>query len=99
MECEINTKLWHQRFGHLNAKSLKLLRNKDMVDGMPIIQQLQVCEDYAFGKQALKPFLVHYAWRATECLELVHTDLVGPMQTESLGGSKYFMLLADDLVI
>ena len=44
----------------------------------------------------MKPFPVHGAWRATKCLELVHTDLIGPMQTESLGGSKYFMLLTDD---
>ena len=41
VKCEMNTKLWHQRFGHLNAKSLKLLKNKNMVHGMPTIQQLQ----------------------------------------------------------
>ena len=29
-------------------------------------------------------------------LELAHMDLCGPMQTVSLGGSLYFMLLVDD---
>ena len=96
MECEMNTKLWHQRFGYLNAKSLKLLKNIDMVHGMPIVQQMQVCGDCAFGKQTVKPFPVHCAWRATKCLELVHTDLLGTMQTESLGGSKCFILLTND---
>ena len=44
----------------------------------------------------MRPFFVHGAWKAIKCLELVHTDLVGPMQTESLGGNKYFMFLTND---
>jgi Integrase core domain len=34
--------------------------------------------------------------RATKVLELVHTDLCWPMEVESMGGSKYFMLFIDD---
>ena len=45
----LNTKLWHQRFGHINAKSLKLLKNRNMVHGMPTIQQLPLCQSCAFG--------------------------------------------------
>ena len=30
-------------------------------------------------------------------LELVHTDVCGPMHTSSLGHNKYFVLLIDDL--
>ena len=37
VECGMNTKLWLQRFGHLNAKNLKLLKIKDMVHGMNYI--------------------------------------------------------------
>jgi hypothetical protein len=29
-------------------------------------------------------------------LELVHTDLCGPMQTDSIGGSFYFLTFIDD---
>lgn len=36
------------------------------------------------------------ARRATQALEIVHSDLCGPMQTASLGGSRYFLLFIDD---
>lgn len=32
----------------------------------------------------------------SECLELLHADLCGPMQRLSLGGCKLFFLLIDD---
>jgi hypothetical protein len=34
--------------------------------------------------------------RKRDILELVHTDLCGPMQTRSLGGAYYFLLFIDD---
>jgi len=36
------------------------------------------------------------AWKASECLQLVHADLCGPMNTKSLGGGRYFLLITDD---
>ena len=33
------TTLWHLRFGHLNLKSLKLLKQKEMVIGLPSIKK------------------------------------------------------------
>ena len=32
-----SSKLWHERFGHLNYRSLKELCNKNMVIGLPLI--------------------------------------------------------------
>ncbi|KAM1003727.1 hypothetical protein ACFX2C_004014 [Malus domestica] len=49
-----------------------------------------------FGKQHRDWFPKEKAWRASNHLELVHTDLCGPMQNESIDGNKYFMLLVDD---
>ncbi|KAG8474286.1 hypothetical protein CXB51_033609 [Gossypium anomalum] len=37
------------------------------------------------------------AWKARERLELVHSNICGPMKSPSLNGSKYFVLLFDDL--
>lgn len=34
--------------------------------------------------------------RASEILDLVHSDVCGPMEEESIGGSKYFLTLIDD---
>lgn len=90
------SKLWHLRYRHLNISGLKLSQ-KEMVLGLPKIDALEnVCEGCIYGKQSKKSFPVGKSWRATTCLELVHADLCGPMNTESLGGSKYFLLFTDD---
>jgi len=41
-------------------------------------------------------FLVHDRRKETYILELVHTDICGPMQTRSLGGAYYFLLFTKD---
>ncbi|GKA97839.1 retrovirus-related pol polyprotein from transposon TNT 1-94 [Tanacetum coccineum] len=74
-----------------------LLKKKEMVTNPPsIISSDKVCESCVLGKQTKQVFPVGKAKRANEILELVHADLCGPMRTESLGGSKYFLLFIDD---
>ena len=34
--------------------------------------------------------------RATQPMELIHTDICGPMQVESMGGSRYVLMFTDD---
>ena len=34
--------------------------------------------------------------KTTERLEVVYSDVCGPIQTETPGGSKYFVLFVDD---
>ncbi|KAG6528166.1 hypothetical protein ZIOFF_010316 [Zingiber officinale] len=84
-------------FGHLNYGSLKLLSTKEMVRGLPKIDQVEeVCETCQLGKQHRDPFPQQATWRAKRQLELVHSDLCGNMPTESLGGSKFFITFIDD---
>ncbi|KAG7576575.1 Ribonuclease H-like superfamily [Arabidopsis thaliana x Arabidopsis arenosa] len=90
------TRLWHLRYGHLHENALKMLSEKDMVVGLPKIEGLKLCEGCVFGKQTRKSFPIGQARRATQCLEIVHADLCGPMQTTSLGGSRYFLMMTDD---
>lgn len=54
------------------------------------------CEAYALGKQHKSIYPKHEGKRAQTPLELVLGDLVGPMQTHTLGGNVYFSLLTDD---
>ncbi|GJV94795.1 retrovirus-related pol polyprotein from transposon TNT 1-94 [Tanacetum coccineum] len=89
--------LWHRRLGHLNFQSLNLLHQKNMVGGLPQIHEIEgVCEGCALGKHHRKPFLKGVAWRAKEILELVNTDLCGPMRNPSHGNNLYFILFIDD---
>ncbi|GJY83497.1 retrovirus-related pol polyprotein from transposon TNT 1-94 [Tanacetum coccineum] len=91
------SELWHKRYGHLYVKGLQLLQSKDMVSGLPTIKSLEkTCEGCMVGKQAKQSFPTGKSKRAEGVLELFHADLCGPMRTESLVKSKYFMLLIDD---
>ena len=83
-------------YAHLNIKSLRLLKNVNMVHGLSNTQKIEVCDGCLLGKQTMKTFPVGGAWRASTCLELIHIDIVGPMQTESLRGNRYFILFTDD---
>ncbi|CAH9099164.1 unnamed protein product [Cuscuta epithymum] len=93
---EENAKLWHLRYGHLNMTSLQLLSTRGFVRGLPSIGKLELCEGCIYGKQSRGSFPSGGSWRASECLELLHADLCGPMETESLGGSRYFLMITDD---
>ena len=74
-----------------------LLQKKLLVEGLPIIKGEHFeCEGCALGKQHREEFPVHENRRKREILELVHTDVCGPMQTKSLGGAYYFLIFIDD---
>ena len=57
----------------------------------------EVCDVFQFEKQSRLPFPKNQAWRATQKLQLIHTDICGPMRTPSLSENKYFVLFIDDL--
>ncbi|KAI5334921.1 hypothetical protein L3X38_025054 [Prunus dulcis] len=92
-----STWIWHKRLGHLNFAGLKQLRDKEMVHGLPQLEeQSGVCEGCQFGKQHRNAFPKDQAQRASKVLELVHVDLCGPMRNESVARNRYFMLIIDD---
>ena len=89
--------LWHLRYNHLSFSTLSKICKDHMVRGIPnISKQDQVCESCVFGKHHRDPFPKEKAWRAKNPLELVHSDLCGPMRTNSLGGNRYFLTFIDD---
>ena len=88
---------WHLRFGHLHFNGLKLLSSGGMVRGLPQIEVTrQVCEGCVLGKQARLSFPVGDTWRAKAPLQLVHTDICGPLDPMSYGGNRYFITFIDD---
>ena len=97
MHIQDKSRLWHLRFGHLSLGSLVHMSKTQMVRGIPSLNDTnQECEACALGKQARNPFPKEEAWRAKCPLELVHTDVCGPMRTPSIGGSKYILSFIDD---
>ncbi|KAI5317803.1 hypothetical protein L3X38_037510 [Prunus dulcis] len=89
--------IWHRRLGHLNFASMKKMQQTQMVLGLPDFSEKEgVCEGCVYRKSHREPFENEKPWRAKNPLELIHTDVCGPMQNESIGGNKYFITFIDD---
>lgn len=91
--------MWHERLGHLNERDLKDLAKKQLVLGLKINsnEKLPTCETCIKGKHAQTPFPKVSKTRSSKLLELVHSDVCGPMRTKSIGGAQYFVTFIDDM--
>lgn len=70
--------------------------NKEIIAGVKLNEvQKEFCDSCMLGKQHRLSFNKSRS-RKTRVGELVHADLCGPMSVDSVGGSKYFLLLKDD---
>lgn len=88
--------LWHRRFNHLHFKALPGLQK--IVSGVPPFQfdHDNVCKGCVLGKIIKKVF--HYSYkRAKEVLDLIHSNVCGPMSAPSLNGYLYYVIFIDDL--
>ena len=67
------------------------------MQGLPKIHtEVDTCESCIMGKQHKKSIPKGVSWRASVFLELIHTDICGPMNTPSLGSQRYFLIFIDD---
>jgi hypothetical protein len=82
--------LWHRRYAHINYQELPFLRK--MVEGIPELKSTHegICKGHALGKNIKKPFPRRNN-RSKETLDLIHSDVCGPMPVKSLGGSLYYI--------
>ncbi|WVZ17444.1 hypothetical protein V8G54_010426 [Vigna mungo] len=88
---------WHLRYGHLNFHDLQRLRKKEMVSGLPeIVMSEGSCETCIIAKQTKRPFKTHLQIRSKELLQVVHSDVCGPMETPTLSGNRYFVTFVDE---
>lgn len=68
-----------------------------MVHGLPEIQEeKQLCESCLVGKQARHTFPKATAYRSSHALELLHTDLCGPISPATVAQNRYIFVIIDD---
>jgi 5'-3' exoribonuclease 2 len=90
------TMLWHQRLGHIGEKGLRILHGKGMVEGMSKSSlDFDFCENCVYGKQNRVSFPFG-SKKAKQILELVHSDVFGPVKVPSLGKYVYYVSFIDE---
>ena len=83
-------RLWHMRLGHLGSQNLKKLKEKEMVNGFRVKGSFNamksICEGCMKGRQGREVF-PQAEHRGRDLLELVHSDVCGPITPSSNGGN------------
>lgn len=91
--------LWHFRLGHLNTADMKKMISNDMVIGLDKVnmnESEKFCESCVYGKQTRLPFPKRTEARSNGKLELIHSDVAGPITPTAHDGSRYFVTFTDD---
>ena len=89
-----DTYLWHLRLGHINLDRINRLVKNGSLSQLEI-GTLPVCESCLEGKMTKRPF-IRKGIRATQPLELIHSDVCGPMSVRARGGYEYYVTFIDD---
>ena len=84
---------WHARLGHIGQGWLKILAKADLLGSIEKID-LPICEHCLVEKATKFPF--GKAKRATLPLQLIHSDICGPMNVRARHGAHYFFTFIDD---
>jgi hypothetical protein len=86
--------LWHRRLAHINYKALPYVSKA--VTGLPKfkVDHEGVCNRCAQGKNIKN----HFPKRDNKAgvLELIHSDVCGPMPSTSISGYVYYVSFIDD---
>ena len=96
--CKVNndaTYLWNSRLGHIGVKRVKKLHKDGFLESLGY-ESFDAYEPCLLGKMTKTPFSGTME-RATDLLEIIHTDVCGPMNIEARGGYCYFLTFTDDL--
>jgi hypothetical protein len=86
--------LWHRRLAHTNYKALPYVSKA--VTGLPDfkVDHEGVCKGCAQGKNIKNPFPKRNS-KEKRVLELIHSDVCGPMPSTSLSGYVYYVSFID----
>ena len=82
------TYLWHCRLGHIGVKRMKKLHTDGFLESLDY-ESFDACEPCLMGKMTKTPFF-RTMERATDLLEIIHTDVCSPMSVDARGGYVIF---------
>ena len=90
--------LWHQRMAHVHVDGIRDMVRKGIVEGVNVDlkKDLVRCDACVYGKSTRAPIPSKGGARASNVLDLVHSDVCGPFPVPSHGNSRYFLSFVDD---
>ena len=100
----------HERLAHVNVQGIASMIRNNVVSGINVRQSdvmnalnpksdnhSPICSACVFGKATRSVIpKQRSSSRAQNCLDLVHSDVCGPLEVHSVGGSRYFITFVDD---
>ncbi|KAL0373444.1 UNVERIFIED_CONTAM: hypothetical protein Sradi_3260100 [Sesamum radiatum] len=89
-----NAQIWHARLGHISKDRIRRLVDTKSLE-IDDLDHLPTCESCLKGKMTKKRFVGQSAI-AKGLLDLVHTDVCGPLSIPARGGFSYFITFTDD---
>ena len=94
LDSNDQTYKWHLRLGHIGLERIKRLVKEGPLESLQV-GSFPTCESCLEGKLTKRPFTAK-GTRATECLQLIHSDVCGPFNIQARGGYDYFVTFTDD---
>jgi hypothetical protein len=90
--------LWHRRLGHRDPEAIKKLSKEMLANGIEIndCSMMLKCVSCLKGKMTRKSFPKASTSQTQHPLDLIHSDVCGPMNTLTPGKKKYFLTFIDD---
>lgn len=88
-----DSNVWHARLGHIGQDRMNTLAREGLLGQLARVY-LSTCEHYLAGKMTRKPF--GKAKMVEAPLQLIHSDICGPMNVRERLGSLYFITFIDD---
>jgi hypothetical protein len=91
----VDSKLWQLRLGHMSKKGMKVHLSKRKLPELKSVES-DLCEGCIQGKQKKVSFTKVGKAPKSGKLELLHTDLWGPVTMASLRGLRYYITFIYD---
>lgn len=96
-ECNSDLKTLHERLGHVNVGTIERMVKHKLLPSVNLKEVKSFfCEPCQMGKMHRKSYKSTEDGRDTKPDEVIHSDVVGPVEVESIGRSRWYVNFKDD---
>jgi hypothetical protein len=96
VDTPLSLDLWHARVGHIGKEAVSRLNRVAKGIVIQSSSPLSHCESCILAKHPHLPFHSSETERAPTFLDLIHSDVCGPVPTLTPHGKRYFIVFLDD---